>query len=149
MPAPTPSISVDDVRRYVDDQVFRPPDGDGAEGRVGIELEWIVRGRDGSAPIPPESLATLLPPVLPGQSRITFEPGGQLELSGPAGHDLAGACQGMRADTAVVHRALDRAGSISSVPGSTRGERFRVCSTPRGTEPWRSTSTPAGPRVAP
>ena len=132
MPAPTPTLSLDDVRRFVEEHVFTPPEGDGAEGRVGIELEWIPVPRDGQDPPTPEALAALLPAALPGASRLTFEPGGQLELSGPASRDLATACIAMRADTAFVRDALDRAGlDLLGAGLDGRGERPRVLDAPR------------------
>src|SRR5205823_808562 len=46
----------------------------------------------------------------PCGSRITFEPGGQLELSGPPGTTVADGVNGMAADLAVIDRGLDAAG---------------------------------------
>jgi glutamate--cysteine ligase len=146
MPAPTPTLSLDDVRRFVEEHVFTPPEGSGAEGRVGIELEWIPVPRDGHAPPSPEALASLLPP-LPGASRVTFEPGGQLELSGPAGRDLATACTAMRADTACVREVLDRAGlDLIGTGLDGRGERPRVLDASRyhAMEQYFDASWPAG-----
>src|ERR1700716_252382 len=132
MPAPTPTLSLDDVRRFVEEHVFTPPEGSGAEGRVGIELEWIPVPRDGDAPPAPAALAALLPSTLPGASRVTFEPGGQLELSGPPGRDLGAACTAMRADTACVREALDRAGiDLIGTGLDGRGDRPRVLDAPR------------------
>jgi glutamate--cysteine ligase len=132
MPAPTPTLSLDDVRRFVEGHVFTPPEGSGAEGRVGIELEWIPVPRDGDAPPAPDALAALLPSTLPGASRVTFEPGGQLELSGPPGRDLGAACTAMRADTACVREALDRAGiDLIGTGLDGRGDRPRVLDAPR------------------
>ena len=42
MPAPTRSLSLADVRRFVDEEVFASREGPPTGGRVGIELEWIV-----------------------------------------------------------------------------------------------------------
>ena len=48
MPAPTRSLTVADVQRYVDEQVFRTTaTGRTTERRVGIELEWLTIARDG------------------------------------------------------------------------------------------------------
>ena len=63
------------------------------------------RATDDRVPAPAQ-LVALLPHELPGGSRVTFEPGGQLELSGPVAPTLRDACQAMRADTAAVRRAL-------------------------------------------
>ncbi|GII92353.1 ergothioneine biosynthesis glutamate--cysteine ligase EgtA [Sinosporangium siamense] len=73
--------------------------------RVGAELEFLVFDRTAPArPVPVARVAEALP-ALPGGSRITFEPGGQLELSGPAG-DLTAAIGALAADVAVVRAAL-------------------------------------------
>jgi glutamate--cysteine ligase len=132
VPAPTPTLSLDDIRRFVEEHVFTPPEGSAAEGRVGIELEWIPVAPDGRSVPSPAELSALLPSPLPGASRVTFEPGGQLELSGPAGDDLATACLAMRADTECVRRALDRRGlQLHGTGLDGRGERARVLELPR------------------
>src|SRR4051794_18925755 len=147
MPAPGPTISLDDVRRFVDECAFRPAEGGGGDGRVGIELEWIAVPRAGNATLRPEALRALLPAVLPGKSRVTFEPGGQLELSGPPRRDLATACTDMRADMGVVAAALDRRGiDLLGVGLDVRGEMPRVDNAPRyrAMEEYFDTRWPAG-----
>src|SRR3954470_10218233 len=48
MPSPTRALTVADVHRFVAEQVFPSPAGDGpAHRQVGIELEWITLARDG------------------------------------------------------------------------------------------------------
>ncbi|TMR21838.1 ergothioneine biosynthesis glutamate--cysteine ligase EgtA [Nonomuraea turkmeniaca] len=77
--------------------------------RVGVELEFLVFDHTTvHRHVPMEEVERVLPP-LPGGSRVTFEPGGQLELSGPAG-PLSGAIAGLAADLAVARRALADAG---------------------------------------
>ncbi|TMR98015.1 ergothioneine biosynthesis glutamate--cysteine ligase EgtA [Nonomuraea basaltis] len=79
------------------------------ENRVGIELEFLVYDRaKATRHVPLDEVERALP-ALPGGSRVTFEPGGQLELSGPAG-PLTGAIDGLAADVAVARRALADAG---------------------------------------
>jgi glutamate--cysteine ligase len=145
MPTPTRTLTVADVRQYVDEQVFGIP-ATREHGQVGIELEWIPVRRDGAPTPPPAELASLLP-VLPGASRITFEPGGQLELSGPPAPGLTPALASMRADTAAVRHALDRADiDLVGAGIDTRGERERVLHEPRYTamEQYFDTAWPAG-----
>jgi glutamate--cysteine ligase len=45
-------------------------------------------------------------PPLPGRSRVTLEPGGQVELSGPPLADVSAAVSALRKDTGVVRTAL-------------------------------------------
>ena len=87
---------------------------DGPIGRVGIELEWLVVPVAGSGPVAPgadapDGLATDLPP-LPGGSRLTVEPGGQLELSSLPCRDAAAACAATASDLAVLHGAVAERG---------------------------------------
>ena len=42
MPAPTRCLTVDDVRRFVDERVFTPA----WDAKVGIELEWVTRAEN-------------------------------------------------------------------------------------------------------
>jgi glutamate--cysteine ligase len=132
MPAPTRSLSLADVRRFVDEEVFASREGPPHDGRVGIELEWIVVPRRGDATPTPADLTALLPAALPGGSRITFEPGGQLELSGPVAPRLGVACRAMRADTAAVRGALDAHDlELVGTGVDTRGDIPRVLDAPR------------------
>jgi glutamate--cysteine ligase len=86
---------------------FRPSTAD----LLGVELEFLVF--DGTAPdrhVPLAMIERALP-ALPGGSQVTFEPGGQLELSGPAG-SLPDALARMQADVAAVRDALRAAGMV-------------------------------------
>lgn len=145
MPAPTRVLTVADVHRYVDDQVFRSTAGGDAPHRVGIELEWLTVAGDGR-PCDPGVLAAGLA-ALPGASRVSFEPGGQLELSGPPAPDLASALRAMRADTRTA-RAVAAAAGVQLVGAGidTRGEVARVLRLPRysAMEEYFDTAWPAG-----
>ncbi|WP_018504057.1 ergothioneine biosynthesis glutamate--cysteine ligase EgtA [Parafrankia discariae] len=90
--------------------------GTATANRVGIETEWfVVDVANPHRPVPADETAAAVaartgtdsPPQLPGGSRLTFEPGGQLELSGPP-LDLTAAVNAMRADLAFVRGALAR-----------------------------------------
>ncbi|MFC6086613.1 ergothioneine biosynthesis glutamate--cysteine ligase EgtA [Sphaerisporangium aureirubrum] len=77
--------------------------------RVGVELEFLVFDRaDAGRAVPVGEIAGVLP-ELPGGSRVTFEPGGQLELSGPPG-GLPDAITRLAADVHAVEEALRDAG---------------------------------------
>jgi glutamate--cysteine ligase len=146
VPAPTRTLTVADVHRYVDEQVFGTGlTAEEGSGHVGIELEWIAVARDRRAS-DPAALTALLPP-LPGASRLTFEPGGQLELSGPPADGLGPALAAMRADTAAVRTALDAVGiDLVGAGIDTRGDLDRVRHEPRyrAMEEYFDTSWPAG-----
>ncbi|MEV2270858.1 ergothioneine biosynthesis glutamate--cysteine ligase EgtA [Nonomuraea africana] len=84
---------------------FRPAAAD----RVGVELEFLVFDGTAAASHVPLARVERALPALPGGSRVTFEPGGQLELSGPPG-PLQDALARMAADVAAVRDALRAAG---------------------------------------
>ena len=123
MPAPTRSLTLDAVNQFIDEQVFAPA----GAGTVGIELEWFPPPRS-----TPDSLRSLLPDPLPGGSAVTFEPGGQLELSGPPQQGIANACTRMRTDTAAARAALATHGiELEGIGLDPRGARPRVLDSPR------------------
>jgi glutamate--cysteine ligase len=87
----------------------------GGTGRVGLELEGhLVDFADPAARVPWDRVRAAVDRLgpLPGGSRITVEPGGQVELSGPPAPDAGRAIAALRADHAVLAAALaaDRLG---------------------------------------
>jgi glutamate--cysteine ligase len=82
---------------------------------VGIELEWLV-GIAGSPRerVPLTFLRSLLDPLPPppNGSRITYEPGGQLELSSPPVPGPSAAWHLLSADVEYIRRPLEAAGLI-------------------------------------
>ena len=91
--------------------------------QVGVELEFLVFDRTAPAlQVPMARISDALPP-LPGGSKVTFEPGGQLELSGTDG--LAAGCdrpprrrRGRRPQGAAGRRhGAGRGGSRPAAPG--------------------------------
>lgn len=108
------ALSEADAEAYVGGICFKT----GPPTRVGVELEWLVRDRaDPARSVPPERLDPVLAPLyppggLPGGSRLTREPGGQLELSTPPGDTLAACVASAAADVAVLRGALERAGAV-------------------------------------
>ena len=95
--------------RYIADTAL----ADGAVGRVGLELEahcfelTDLRRRPDWARLT-EVIDHL--PRLPGGSRVSVEPGGAVELSGPPGAGPLSAIAAMQADHAVLRAAFTRAG---------------------------------------
>ncbi len=102
MTSPRPVLREGDVRRFVDERCLPP-----GAGRVGAELEWFA---EGDADHPTVVAAADAGPF-PAGSRLTFEPGGQVELSGPPGVGLAAAWAALRDDTAELTRRLDGIGT--------------------------------------
>ncbi|WP_423797628.1 ergothioneine biosynthesis glutamate--cysteine ligase EgtA [Mycolicibacterium hassiacum] len=94
---------------YISDSCLR----DGPLGRVGLELE--AHCFDLAQPLRRPDWARLrhvidaLPP-LPGGSRVTVEPGGAVELSGPPRDGAPAAIAAMAADRAVLRDAFATAG---------------------------------------
>jgi glutamate--cysteine ligase len=109
VPDSLPRLTPDDVARRVDAQVVpETPDG-----RVGIELEWLITDpRDrGRRPSIEESEAVIADAgELPDQGRLTIEPGGQLELSTSPQPDTRRACEAAATDLFLLDRSCDRHG---------------------------------------
>jgi glutamate--cysteine ligase len=98
----------------------------GPPGLVGAELEWLLSFADApSEPVPIPLLRDLLaaagPP--PRGSSITFEPGGQLELSSPPFPGATACWRALDEDAEHVRRALARAGIV---PLPTALDPFRA-----------------------
>jgi glutamate--cysteine ligase len=143
VPSPSRCITTRDIRRHVDEHVFS---ASGAQ-RVGIELEWITDAVAGSLLPLPSQLRTVIEPQLSGASRITFEPGGQLELSGLAHVGVGDAVASMAADVAGARTALEAAGvSLRGIGLDPTGLRARVVTEPRYTamESYFDTRWPRG-----
>ncbi|MBW3579411.1 MAG: ergothioneine biosynthesis glutamate--cysteine ligase EgtA [Actinobacteria bacterium] len=105
MPSTTRCLRPTDVEPFVREHCFPPAEG----GLVGIELEQLtVPRRRELGVVDHESLRAACKRLgtLPGGSTITFEPGGQLEVSSPPRPGSSAACAVAAADLAVVSRAL-------------------------------------------
>ena len=124
----------------------------GPPGLVGTELEWLVAFEaDPTRSVPIPLLRDLLdaagPP--PRGSSVTFEPGGQLELSSPAFRGPTACWQALHEDAEHVRRTLSPAGLRLAphrdrpAPGAPAPARAA-----RGTTRWRPTSPPPD-RTAP
>ncbi|MGH9050590.1 MAG: glutamate-cysteine ligase family protein [Acidimicrobiia bacterium] len=110
MPSRERTLTAHDVRRFVDDSCFAPAT---SESRVGVEVEWLpvdlARPDDPlpPGPLPAETLAGI--ETMPAGSRLTLEPGGQVELSSPPLRGIGPACAALAADAATLTRDLARA----------------------------------------
>jgi glutamate--cysteine ligase len=146
MPAARRSITADDVRRCLSEQAFST-----VSGSIGAEVEWIgFPTADPWAQVPFDTMRALIESAGPLRSRLTFEPGGQVELSGPAVPDLAAACSAIDADIAAIRRAVTPAGIALEGTGldPLRPHR-RVLRTPRyaAMERYFDSGGPAGRRM--
>ncbi|HEY6318911.1 MAG TPA: ergothioneine biosynthesis glutamate--cysteine ligase EgtA [Acidimicrobiia bacterium] len=134
MPSPERVLTEAEARRIVGESGFRAPAVAGSAPRVGVELEWLpVDAADLARPARHESVGEVVAALgpLPGASTITFEPGGQLELSSPAVPGL-GACDVLCRDLGVVREALAAAGVALVAVGLEPGHpRDRVVHSPR------------------
>ncbi|MFB7130959.1 ergothioneine biosynthesis glutamate--cysteine ligase EgtA [Streptomyces sp. NPDC056237] len=78
---------------------------------VGVELEWLIHHRDlPRVPVHHHRLdaAAAILRALPLSAALTFEPGGQLELSSRPADSLMACIDATAADLATVRDALDR-----------------------------------------
>lgn len=103
MPAPTPSLTLEDAIEHCRAQDLASPPGLTGPTTVGIELEWLTLDRDGGRlPLDrAEQIAADVEP-LPAGSRVTIEPGGQLELSTAPFGDVGELCSAAAHDLFVL-----------------------------------------------
>jgi glutamate--cysteine ligase len=126
------SLTPEDAERHFREHRLRPGP---APRRVGVEVEWLVH--DVRAPeraVPFETLTAGVEAAgpLPGGSRVTFEPGGQLELSGPPRPGPAAACAAVAADLDVLRPALAGCGlALAGIGLDPTRPPQRVVDTPR------------------
>ena len=107
----------------------------GPPGRVGVELELVVRSaREPERPTDgPEYDQWRAAAVgLPAKGQITIEPGGQLELSSPPADDLMSCLRATAADLAELRRlAADHGLELVGLGMDQRDVRRRVRREPR------------------
>jgi glutamate--cysteine ligase len=105
MTGSTQVASCDAVHGYVAAICFKT----GPPVTVGAELEWLViDATDPARPIPLDRLRAILDMAgpTPGGSTVTYEPGGQLELSSPPAFGVTACWKGLKSDIGHVERAL-------------------------------------------
>jgi glutamate--cysteine ligase len=104
-------------------------------GRIGAEIEWIVLDpREPNRRIAIKELLNVLDierAALPGGGWITFEPGGQLELSTRPFANLADCANAAKADMHAVESRLAAAGLILYGTGLDRREPRMMSEHPR------------------
>jgi glutamate--cysteine ligase len=108
VPARQPSLRTDDVHRHVREHSVATA----GRGRLGVELEWLTCPFDEpSAPVRFDRLRTAVAEPLPRGGRLTFEPGGQVELSSLPHAGIAAAHAAVATDLACLRARLVDAGT--------------------------------------
>jgi glutamate--cysteine ligase len=109
MPAPRRSLTLADVHDHVRRYCFTPGD---PQGRVGVELELLTlpAGDPSGRPSAADLVAAMGHAGLPGCSRLTMEPGGQIEVSSLPRVGPAAAIDATAADVCVLRAELMTAG---------------------------------------
>jgi glutamate--cysteine ligase len=131
VPGPHRQLTLRKARDHILEHCFAP-DG---PALVGLEAEWLsVAVADPAAPVPFDSLQEAVDGAgpLPAGSAVTWEPGGQLELSTPPAADVGGACASLAADMAAVRPLAQDAGvDLAAIGIDPRRPPQRVVDTPR------------------
>jgi glutamate--cysteine ligase len=148
MPGSRPSLDASSAR----DAIHRLAAPLGTGPTVGLELEWhTYAAEDRSVRCDIERLRQVGAAVsLPGGSRVTFEPGGQVELSGPPVAEVATACDLLALDADLLVAALAASGIEAVAAGSDPHRRpQRVLDQPRyaAMEAFFDDDGPAGRRM--
>jgi glutamate--cysteine ligase len=108
MPSPKRSLSPRTARDLVTQRAFSQTTG----RRVGLELEWLTRSPASAVTL--TELRHLLSSPLPSRSAITFEPGGQVEISTPPFDGCTNAIRAAATDSDLL-RATLRASGVQTV----------------------------------
>ncbi|WKD31295.1 ergothioneine biosynthesis glutamate--cysteine ligase EgtA [Streptomyces xanthophaeus] len=145
-PTPVPSISETQAEDLIHGICFKT----GPPRLLGAELEWLVLDAERpEQPLPPERLraAHTAARALPLHSRVTVEPGGQLELSSAPATSLSGCVDDLQSDLTAVRAALLPQGLV--LRGVGRDPRLpyrRLLSSPRydAMEAYFDRTGPAG-----
>src|SRR5436190_21705481 len=131
MPGPDRSLTLGEARDHVLKRCFAPCGAD----LIGLETEWLVTAGDdltSRVPFARVQTATTAAQPLPAESLVTYEPGGQLELSGQPVPTVGAACEAMHTDVVAVDRALAVEGLTLVGEGMDPGRLpHRVVHTPR------------------
>lgn len=131
LPATAPLDSIELAHRWIESTALTRS----VVGPVGLELESHLIDTSDRLRRPDWDEVTEVVdrlPAMPGGSRITVEPGGQLELSTPPLDGVASAVEALRADRRTVNAALAGQG-LAAVPFGADPLRLprRICPEPR------------------
>ncbi len=131
MPSPRKTLTAGELRRYVQDTCFAPT----SDRRVGIEVEFLTvpvahPNTHADFDLVGHALAGAGAP--PQASRVTFEPGGQFELSSPLADDVGAACTAIAFDLDWARTALAAEGiALAGVGLDPVRRNRRVVALPR------------------
>ncbi|MDQ3147787.1 MAG: ergothioneine biosynthesis glutamate--cysteine ligase EgtA, partial [Actinomycetota bacterium] len=101
MPVPLRQLTLEGARDHISARCLEAASPD----LVGLESEWLsVASEDHARAVPLDALERVArgAPPMPCASALTFEPGGQVELSGPPVADIGAGCTGMATDLAAL-----------------------------------------------
>lgn len=110
-------LSPDEVGHHFREHSLRPG---GPSGRVGVEVEFLAHmAQNPEGPVPFAALTGAVEAAGPmaGGGRVTFEPGGQLEVSSLPQAGAAAACAATERDLATLEPFLAAAGVVLSGVG--------------------------------
>ncbi len=127
MPEPVRSLTCNDAVEMICGWC----DGNG-DRHVGLELEWITVGPDGAQPSWDllESAGTAAA-SLPAGGKLSFEPGGQVELSTPPLAGVDACISAAAADAAHLEQVFADYNIGLLAVGGPSGDRRRLVDTPR------------------
>ncbi len=116
MPGSRPSLDLGTAREVIHRSAAPCSTGPA----VGLEMEWhTYPAGNRSARCDMDHLQAVCRDLnLPGGSRVTFEPGGQVELSSPPSSSVSPACDGLALDADVLLAALAASGVEAVAAGS-------------------------------
>jgi len=149
MPTPQQRLRVADIDDILRNRCFSPE----SPSRVGVELEWLTVARhDQAARVDPARLGEGVEAAgaPPGGSTVTFEPGGQLEVSSPPRVGVSAACAVGHTDVAWARAVADGMGvDLVGLGADPLRPPRRVADTPRyaAMEAYFDTEGPAGRRM--
>lgn len=99
MPAPQPRLSAASATEYINRTCFTP----GAEARVGVEVEWVLHDRgDPRRHLPLDEVVAASSDPGGYSGRLSFEPGGQVEISSRPHETATAAVAETAADMALL-----------------------------------------------
>ncbi|MFN8104844.1 MAG: glutamate-cysteine ligase family protein [Acidimicrobiia bacterium] len=114
MPAPQPRLSAATATEYIGDTCFAP----GAEALTGVEVEWILHDRgDPQRHLSLDEVTAAAGDPGAYAGRLSFEPGGQVEISSRPHKAAAAAAAETAADMALLEARAAAGGLVLSDAG--------------------------------